>query len=48
MQHYMIVTTMNNHNDILKELYDKNYSHDKEFTPEYRYVVSLEKRVFPR
>jgi ribosomal protein S18 acetylase RimI-like enzyme len=28
---------MNNDNDRLKELYIKNYSYDKKFTPEYRY-----------
>jgi ribosomal protein S18 acetylase RimI-like enzyme len=32
---------MNNHNDRLKELYIKNYSHDKEFTPEYRYGIVM-------
>lgn len=37
IQYFMIVTTMNNDNDRLKELYIKNYSYDKKFTPEYRY-----------
>jgi hypothetical protein len=41
MQHFMIVTSMNNHSDRLKELYIKNYSHDKECTPEYRYEVIM-------
>jgi predicted GNAT family N-acyltransferase len=36
-KYFMIVTTMNNDNDRLKELYIKNYSYDKKFTPEYRY-----------
>ena len=37
IQYFMIVTTMNNDNDRLKELYIKNYSYDKQFTPEYMY-----------
>jgi N-acetylglutamate synthase-like GNAT family acetyltransferase len=37
----MIVTNRNNHNDRLKELFTKNYIHDKEFTPEYRYNVVI-------
>ena len=37
VKYFMIVTTKNKHNDRLKKLYIKNYSYDKEFTPEYRY-----------
>lgn len=38
----LIVTYKNVHNDRLCELYEKNYSHDLEFTPEYRYSCVME------
>jgi GNAT superfamily N-acetyltransferase len=37
IKYFMIVTTKNKYNDRLKKLYIKNYSQNKEFTPEYMY-----------
>jgi uncharacterized protein (DUF1810 family)/GNAT superfamily N-acetyltransferase len=41
IKYFMIVTTRNNHNKRLKELYIKNYSDDKDFTPDYRYKAVM-------
>jgi RIO-like serine/threonine protein kinase len=41
MEYFMIVTTRNNHNERLKKLYIKNYSHNKDFSPEHMYETVM-------
>jgi predicted GNAT family N-acyltransferase len=41
MEYFMIVTTRNNHNERLKKLYIKNYSHNKDFSPEHMYEMVM-------
>jgi uncharacterized protein (DUF1810 family)/predicted GNAT family N-acyltransferase len=41
IKYFMIVTTKNNHNKRLKELYIKNYSYNTEFSPEYMYQTVM-------
>ena len=40
-EYFMIVTTRNNHNERLKKLYIKNYSHNKDFSPEHMYETVM-------
>ena len=41
MEYFMIVTTRNNHNERLKKLYFKNYSHNQDFGPEHMYDIVM-------
>jgi predicted GNAT family N-acyltransferase len=41
MEYFMIVTTRNNHNERLKKLYIKNYSHNKDFSSEHMYETVM-------
>ena len=41
MEYFMIVTTRNNHNERLKKLYIKNYSHNQDFSPEHMYDIVM-------